>query len=459
MLDVCQKKCYTCPIYAKAKRGMRMHYFIIGVLLLVVIRLYMNLKYYYNVLHTTVFHELGTVAMGVYLIAIFKYISENFTFGVLESFICFTLFIPLGFFLPLLYVRYRSLPITIFSSVIVSSLTVLFQYIRLDTVNFVNIILGVLGAFIGYIVFAVNKPVFDTIRRGFIVKKRKKIKIDTFILFEADFIVLMIALMFIVGNSTYRVLSASEEEPVVEVMEKLEYDDIYYANMDNLERYNAYAKLNPDMKMEDVVWRVEANLDREFYTDVYTYPEDMRDPLLLNKYNRVPDNYEPEELVTVYGEFLATPDTKEAYEQMKADMEEEGLALHIVSSYRSVSYQKGLFKTFAKRDGEEAADKYSARGGFSEHCTGRALDVSDNPSDLDVFAGSDSGKWVYENAYKYGFILRYPEGSEDITGYMYESWHLSYVGKDISYDMKEKNINTLEEYVVKYIENKENIKE
>lgn len=430
-----------------------MHYFLIGILLLIVIRMYMNIKYYFNVLHTTVLHEVGTVFMGVYLIAIFKYISENATVSALEGFVCYTLFIPLGFFLPLLFVRYRSFPITIFASAIVSSLTLVLQYIRLDSSNSVNIVVGVLGASTGYIVFLVNKDVFEIVRRGFVVKKRKKSKTDTFILFEADFIIIMMTFMFIIGNSTYRILNTQKPEPVEKIAETMEYDDIYYADMDNCERYNAYAKLHPNMSMEDVVWRVEANLDKEFYSDVYTYPEDIKEPLLLNKYNRVSDDFEPEELVTVYGEFLATPDTKEAYEQMKADMEELGLDLHIVSSYRSVSYQKGLFKTFAKRDGEEAADRYSARGGFSEHCTGRALDVSDNPSDLDVFAGSDSGKWVYENAYKYGFILRYPEGSEDVTGYMYESWHLSYVGTDISYDMKEKKIDTLEEYVVKYIEN------
>ena len=435
-----------------------MHYFLIGILLLVVIRIYMNLKYEMNVLHTTVLHELGTVAMGVYLIAVFKYISENATDGVLGGFICFTLFIPLGFFLPLLYVRYRSLPITLFVSAIVSSVTLLFQYIRLDCVNPLNIFSGVIGAVVGYLVFTVNKGVFDTVKRGFVVRKRKGIKVDTFILFEADFIIIMVFLMFVVGNSTYRILDNTKEVEAKEVVEVVGYDNIYYADKEDYERYDAYARLHPEMDMEEVVWRVEANLDKEFYSDVNIYPEDETNPLLLNKYNRVSDNFEPEELVTVYGEFLATPDTKEAFEIMKADMEEIGLELHIVSSYRSVSYQKGLFKTFASRDGEEAADRYSARGGFSEHCTGRALDVSDNPSDLDVFAGSDSGKWVYENAYKYGFILRYPEGSEDITGYMYESWHLSYVGTDISKDMKEKKIDTLEEYVVKYIENKENIK-
>ena len=436
-----------------------MYYFLIGILLLVVIRMYMNIKYYYNVLHTTVLHELGTVAMGIYLVAVFRYLSEHSGNGIVNSFVCYTLFIPLGFLLPLLFVRYRSLPITIFTAVIVSMLTILFQYIRLEEICFMNVVWGVIGTTTGYIVFAVNKSVFNTVKRGFVVKKRKKIRVDRFVLFEADFTIIMIALMFVVGNSTYRALQKPIVIPTVVEGEEKGYDDIYYAHEENYSRYDAYGKLHPNMDMEDVVWRVEANLDKEFYSEVYEYPEDVKDPLLLNKYNRVVDEYEPEELVTVYGEFLATPDTKDAFDSMKADMEELGLKLHIVSSYRSVSYQKGLFKTFASRDGEEAAETYSARGGFSEHCTGRALDVSDNPSDLDVFAGSESGVWVYENAYKYGFILRYPEGYEDITGYMYESWHLSYVGTDISYEMKEKEINTLEEYVVKYIENKENIKD
>ncbi|MBQ4068733.1 MAG: D-alanyl-D-alanine carboxypeptidase family protein [Lachnospiraceae bacterium] len=436
-----------------------MHYFLIGFVLLIVIRLYMNLKYSFNILHTTLLHEIGTVTMGLYLISVFAYVSDNVTEGIMNGFVCYTLFIPLGFFLPLLFVRYRSLPITLFVSAVVSLCVVLLQFIKLDSIEFINVVLGVLGAVTGYVVFAVNREVFQTVKRGFIVKKRKKIKVDTFIHFEADFIIFMILLMFIVGNSTYRFLdSKPKESKDEEVVETMQYSDIYYADEANYERYEAYAKLHPEMDIDEVIWRVEANLDKDFYTDVYTYPENEKEPFLLNKYNRVSDDFEPEELVTVYGEFQATPDTKAAFDKMKEDMEAIGLQLHIVSSYRSVSYQKGLFNTFAKRDGEEAADKYSARGGFSEHCTGRALDVSDNPSDLDVFAESESGKWVYENAYKYGFILRYPEGSEDITGYMYESWHISYVGTDISKDMKKKKIDTLEEYVVKYIDNEENTK-
>ena len=79
--------------------------------------------------------------------------------------------------------------------------------------------------------------------------------------------------------------------------------------------------------------------------------------------------------------------------------------------------------------GSEAADKYSARAGHSEHQTGYCFDL--NTID-DSFAFTNEGKWVDNNAYLYGFIIRYPKGKEELTGYQYESWHLRYVGKDLA---------------------------
>jgi D-alanyl-D-alanine carboxypeptidase len=118
-----------------------------------------------------------------------------------------------------------------------------------------------------------------------------------------------------------------------------------------------------------------------------------------------------------------------AFNNMQADAQALGLNLYISSGYRSYSYQENLYNNYVYQDGKEAADTYSARPGHSEHQTGLAFDL--NTID-DSFAYTDEGKWVAQNCYKYGLILRYPEGKEKQTGYKYESWHLRYVGKELA---------------------------
>ncbi len=119
----------------------------------------------------------------------------------------------------------------------------------------------------------------------------------------------------------------------------------------------------------------------------------------------------------------------DAYTKMKQDASGEGMTLWIASGYRSYSYQNGLYTGYVKRSGKEAADTYSARPGHSEHQSGYAFDLN---SINDSFANTKEGKWINQNCYRYGFIIRYPKGKEDETGYKYEPWHLRYVGVDLA---------------------------
>jgi D-alanyl-D-alanine carboxypeptidase len=99
--------------------------------------------------------------------------------------------------------------------------------------------------------------------------------------------------------------------------------------------------------------------------------------------------------------------------------------------------------------GQAEADRTSARPGYSEHQTGLAFDVevSGGKCHLEKCLGeTPDGKWVAANAYKYGFIVRYPEGKENVTGYDYEPWHLRYVGTDLASEMHTKSVQTLEEF-------------
>ena len=134
----------------------------------------------------------------------------------------------------------------------------------------------------------------------------------------------------------------------------------------------------------------------------------------------------------------------EAYRQLSQAAADRGLNIYISSGYRSYNTQKNLYNNYVAKDGKALADTYSARAGHSEHQTGICFDL--NTID-DSFQYTHEGIWVNDNAYKYGFIIRYPKGKEHITGYQYESWHLRYVGKEMAEKLYNNgNWITMEEY-------------
>lgn len=180
--------------------------------------------------------------------------------------------------------------------------------------------------------------------------------------------------------------------------------------------------------------------------------------VLVNKNRNLPEDYKPEDLVipNVRFPFKEFDEKKQlrkeaasALEELFNHAEEEGIYLFAVSGYRSYARQKYLFDYRAKKDGFEAANKLTAYPGQSEHQTGLAMDVSCEALGFDLreeFGQTVEGKWLKENAHKYGFIIRYPKEAVDITGYSYEPWHIRYVGEKIANEIYEKNI-TLEEYL------------
>ncbi|QEN07828.1 D-alanyl-D-alanine carboxypeptidase family protein [Oceanispirochaeta crateris] len=132
---------------------------------------------------------------------------------------------------------------------------------------------------------------------------------------------------------------------------------------------------------------------------------------------------------------------------------QEGIELLISSSYRSYDYQDGLYSRYVERDGQEAADRYSARPGKSQHQLGTALDFG---SIDDSFAETDAGKWLSENAWKYGFSLSYPLGLEDYTGYVWESWHYRYIGEKAS-ELEREFFGGIQERMLRYLKNKSSL--
>lgn len=157
--------------------------------------------------------------------------------------------------------------------------------------------------------------------------------------------------------------------------------------------------------------------------------------LIANKTYALPSSYAPGGL---------TKETNAAFSKMQADAAKEGINLKIISGYRSYSKQQSTYNRYVNRDGKSAADRYSARPGHSEHQTGLAFDVN---SLEQSFGNTKEGKWLSANCYKYGFILRYPQGKEAITGYMYEPWHFRYIGDEASKLYNNGSWITLEEYL------------
>ncbi|KXH80980.1 D-alanyl-D-alanine carboxypeptidase [Sporosarcina sp. HYO08] len=162
--------------------------------------------------------------------------------------------------------------------------------------------------------------------------------------------------------------------------------------------------------------------------------------LIANKKYPLPSTFAPGE----------NQEAREAFNKMAAEAKLVGFHLTAFSTYRSFEYQTTLYERYVERDGKEAADRYSARPGYSEHQTGLAFDIGEVNYEKhwasSSFAETEAGKWVGANAHRYGFILRYPLGKEEITGYMYESWHFRYVGETIANEIYQNN-STLEEYL------------
>lgn len=134
-------------------------------------------------------------------------------------------------------------------------------------------------------------------------------------------------------------------------------------------------------------------------------------------------------------------------ERMFLDASLAGYELEVTSAFRSYSYQGFLFNMYFARDGEDAR-RYSAEPGHSEHQLGTTVDITAKglPSTYHFFHTTEEGKWVLDHAHEYGFVMSYPEGGEDVTGYMFEPWHYRYVGVDIAKSVYESN-TTLYEYL------------
>lgn len=222
----------------------------------------------------------------------------------------------------------------------------------------------------------------------------------------------------------------------------------YYLSK-NLDRYLNYLSANQALSYSDVVSLVNVNRDNKFYenttaTDLTNYNE-----MLVNKYHLLNKDFKANDIVNVsstygYANNSLNKEAYDAFKQLANDAKKEGHTIVILSSYRTYEYQEKLWN----RDKD---DDYVARPGASEHVTGLAIDVSDFNDKNDSFKDTESYIWMVNNAHKYGYILRYPENKENITGYSYEAWHYRYLGIDLATKVYNEGI-TFDEYYAYYME-------
>jgi len=179
--------------------------------------------------------------------------------------------------------------------------------------------------------------------------------------------------------------------------------------------------------------------------------------VLVNKDHRLPEDYTPENLVTPNVSFAPgsahktmRKEAARALEELFNAAEADGIVLYAVSGYRSFATQQVIFNNNIDEKGSmQAANMYSARPGESEHQTGLAMDITSQSVGYQLsveFGETDEGKWVSENAHKYGFIVRYLSGKEQITGYAYEPWHIRYLGVELATEVYKSGL-TYEEYL------------
>lgn len=228
-----------------------------------------------------------------------------------------------------------------------------------------------------------------------------------------------------------------------------------YYKKDNLERYINYYLKNNNLTSKEIVTNVNSNLDTPFYENCELTDTGKDTLMIVNKHYKIEDNYKPDNLVTVDAEHgypnKIRADVYEEFKKMYEEAKKDNVKIFIASPYRSYSDQNALYTYYVNTDGKKNADTYSARPGFSEHHTGLAMDlIPEYGLDLDTFENSDGFKWMQENAYKFGFILRYPKDKEYITGYIYEPWHYRYVGTSAATTIKNEGL-TFEEYYEYYV--------
>lgn len=237
-------------------------------------------------------------------------------------------------------------------------------------------------------------------------------------------------------------------------------NDNYYIN-NNLYKYINFMNSKNESNSRSIVEHINAGRENEFYTTTEKADISKKELILVNKYHYLEEDYVPDNLVNISqkyswgeeGSQKCETNTYDAFLKMWNNAKNEGHYLMVSSSYRDFEKQNNIFENYKNNYGIEYAENYVAHPGYSEHQTGYALDIVDkNFKTKSTFTTSQAFEWMKNNSYKFGFILRYQENKESVTGTNFESWHYRYVGTEVAKYIYENNI-TFDEYYEYFIEN------
>lgn len=213
----------------------------------------------------------------------------------------------------------------------------------------------------------------------------------------------------------------------------------------------------PETIPGDIIDRINRNRERFVNELERLMAREERDLLILvDKKHRLPESFVPEDLVPVSGGRSYIPNrrdlslrsgTEAALEQLSAAALQDGIRLVVSSTYRSWKYQEGLYNRNVRQLGKEVADRESAPPGASQHQLGTVVDFG---SITDDFADTAAGKWLAENAARFGWSLSFPDGYEQVTGYRWECWHYRYIGPEAAAFQKEW-FGDIQQYMLEFI--------
>ena len=233
-----------------------------------------------------------------------------------------------------------------------------------------------------------------------------------------------------------------------------EFFSLDYSHISKYDRYVAYQNKENDTA-DITVLNVELDFDKDEYQDVEVIDK-FSPNVLVNKHHQLSSKYVPRDLVNFQSndvkgtsKIKANKEVVNAFHKMREAAKEDGKDIVVNSGYRSYADQEETVSYYQNAYGDSYVEKNIAKAGYSEHQTGMSIDVASK--NTTVFTDSEEYTWMMENAYKYGFILRYPKSKEDVTLYKCEPWHYRYVGTKIASYIKKNNI-TYDEYYVMFLQ-------
>ena len=247
-------------------------------------------------------------------------------------------------------------------------------------------------------------------------------------------------------------LSKEEQDKVL----NMEYSSILvslykekYFRKDKLDDYLEYYKSNKKLSSSEIVTKINTHTNIEAYEKIFDTDTSKNELMLVNKYYKLSEDYKPEvELISSgysYSGKYASKSIIESIANLIDAAKEENLKLVVAAGYRSYKDQESIYESYKINNGIREADENVSRPGHSDYQTGLAVDIEPYAKYIENVSESEEYKWLLDNAHKYGFIQRFPEGKEDITGFKYSAWHLRYVGIDAATFIHDNNI-TFEEY-------------